>query len=487
MKFLVDSGSVTSLLPKKKGTIAGTAPDRYPLPKIEDLLQDYYGATIFSTIDLERGYSVPVTSENVPKTAVTTSFGLFEFLEMPLRFRNASQMFQCHGQCHGHDAARPTFRALLLGRPSGSGYCPPPHRVQAVRDFPLPRTVADLRSFLGMLSFDRRCISGATQLQAPLHEFLRGAKKRNRSEVPWTDDARSAFEACRRTDSRGALIPGAHRPSADHLRSAAAFGQGVTAAARLPVPIPGHLRLRKGAGYETSCMPTILDAATIAEAQDNDDELPHLQDNVSVPLQRLSIEGPDLLCSNATDRVRPYLPSSLRRQAFNVVHGLLHPSGCLTMREASQRFFWLGIKKDVARWARECEPCQRAKVLRHNRSALGSFASPDNRFDHVDVDLIKLPLVAAAFYNNWVCHYGTLLTITLDQGTQFESAFFMALAQLVGAKRIRTAPYHPQSNGMVERLHRSINAALMYSPQSPWPDLLPTVLLGLRICAKQDL
>jgi len=95
--------------------------------------------------------------------------------------------------------------------------------------------------------------------------------------------------------------------------------------------------------------------------------------------------------------------------------------------------------------------------------------------------------VAEAFFSSWVCHYGMPLTITSDQGTQFESALFSVLARTIGAKRIHTTLHHPQSNGMVERLHRTLKAALMCSPQTPWPDLLPTVLLGLRTAVKEDL
>ena len=95
--------------------------------------------------------------------------------------------------------------------------------------------------------------------------------------------------------------------------------------------------------------------------------------------------------------------------------------------------------------------------------------------------------VAYAFYAEWICLFGTPLSITTDQGTQFESTLFTALAQLVGATRIRTTPYHPQSNGLVERWHRSLKAALMCSPGTPWTKLLPTVLLGLRTAYKEDL
>jgi hypothetical protein len=95
--------------------------------------------------------------------------------------------------------------------------------------------------------------------------------------------------------------------------------------------------------------------------------------------------------------------------------------------------------------------------------------------------------VALALYTQWICLFGTPLSITTDQGTQFESALFNEIAKLIGAERIRTTAYHPQSNGMVERWHRTLKAALMCNSHIPWPDLLPTVLLGLRSAFKEDI
>ena len=69
--------------------------DRYPIPRIEDLLLSLHGSKVFTKLDLNRAYfQVPVAPEDVPKIAVTTPFGLFEFLGMPLGLRNATQTFQ---------------------------------------------------------------------------------------------------------------------------------------------------------------------------------------------------------------------------------------------------------------------------------------------------------------------------------------------------------------------------------------------------------
>ena len=72
-----------------------TTADRYPVPHIQDFASQLAGASIFSKIDLVRGYhQIPVAAEDVSKTAVITPFGLFEFLRTPFGLKNAAQAFQ---------------------------------------------------------------------------------------------------------------------------------------------------------------------------------------------------------------------------------------------------------------------------------------------------------------------------------------------------------------------------------------------------------
>jgi len=59
--------------------------------------------------------------------------------------------------------------------------------------------------------------------------------------------------------------------------------------------------------------------------------------------------------------------------------------------------------------------------------------------------------------------------------------------QLTGTKHIRTTAYHPEANGLVERLHRQIKAAIKCHETSDWTSVLPIIMLGISAAWKEDL
>ena len=68
-----------------------TVPDRYPIPHLQDFNCQLSGNKFFSKF-----HHVPIAPEDVQKTAVTTPFGLFEFIRLSFGLRNAAQSFQCY-------------------------------------------------------------------------------------------------------------------------------------------------------------------------------------------------------------------------------------------------------------------------------------------------------------------------------------------------------------------------------------------------------
>lgn len=269
-------------------------------------------------------------------------------------------------------------------------------------------------------------------------------------------------------------------------------------------------------------MPVIITTEELAQEQLTDEEIKDLlQDGThSLQLRKLRVDNSDTVvyCDVSLKEVRPYVPKSLRRKIFNVTHGLAHPSGRVTRKMIGQRFVWPAMNKDITEWVKTCLQCQKNKVHRHNRLVPEQFPVPDTRFDHVHLDIIgPLPViqgyrycvtmidrftrwpeaapiqdisaqvVAEAFVNTWVARFGAPKTITTDQGTQFESQLFKALTNLLGCVRTRTTTYHPASNGIIERWHRSLKVAIRCQESKNWLQALPIVLLGLRTSIKEDI
>ncbi len=77
-----------------------TTQDKYPLPNMQDLSNGLDGCSVFSKIDLVKGYhQIPVAVSDIPKMAIIMLFGLFEYLFMPFGLSNAAQTYQRMMDC----------------------------------------------------------------------------------------------------------------------------------------------------------------------------------------------------------------------------------------------------------------------------------------------------------------------------------------------------------------------------------------------------
>ena len=98
--------------------------------------------------------------------------------------------------------------------------------------------------------------------------------------------------------------------------------------------------------------------------------------------------------------------------------------------------------------------------------------------------------VMDAFAHNWISAFGVPESVTSDRGPQFTSALWQQLLDTWGIRSHLTTPYHPESNGLVERLHRRLKEALIAlgnDEPHEWFWRLPMVMLAVRTTLKPDI
>ena len=266
-----------------------------------------------------------------------------------------------------------------------------------------------------------------------------------------------------------------------------------------------------------------LDYQNLAALQQEAQDSPELQDSSSsLQWQDVPIDdqgSTTIICDISSGRPRPWIPPSLRRHVFDIIHGISHPSARSTTHLLRQKFVWHGISKDAKSWSRSCLACQSSKVHRHVESGIGSFPEPQRRFSHIHVDVVgplpssgdfkylftivdrstrwpeAVPMksatasdCASALLSAWISRFGVPLHITSDRGSSFTSSLWTSLTQLMGSTHHSTTAYNPEANGLVERMHRTLKAALISRcTDADWISHLPWVLLGLRTTPKEGI
>ena len=215
---------------------AVTIKNKYPLPRINDLFDQLAGATVFSKMDLRSGYhQIKIRKEDIPKTAFVTRYGLYEYKVMSFGLTNAPATFMrlmnsvfmeyldkfvvvyiddilIYSKTEEEHAehlclvltklrehrlyakfSKGEFwlkELIFLGHVvSAEGVSVIPDKIQTILKWEAPKSVKEVRSFLGMAGYYRRFIESFSKIAKPMTDLLKKDKK-----FEWSEKAEESFQ-----------------------------------------------------------------------------------------------------------------------------------------------------------------------------------------------------------------------------------------------------------------------------------------------------
>ncbi len=194
-----------------------------------------------------------------------------------------------------------------------------------------------------------------------------------------------------------------------------------------------------------------------------------------------------------------------------------HPTGGhfgkdATYNRISTRFYWKGMYKDIEEYIRTCDSCQR----RGNKGGIG-YLNPikvGKPFERIGIDFVgplkktrkgnKYILVVTDYLTKWpeakamkeatadnviefiykriICTHGCPQVILSDRGTHFRNKLVDGLCEKFEIKHKLSSPYHPQTNGLVERFNRTLceSLAKVSENEDEWDKHINSVLFAYR-------
>jgi hypothetical protein len=230
-----------------------TVKDRNPIPRIDELMDCLHGARYFTKMDLRSGFhQVRVREGDIPKTAFNTRFGSYEFLVMPFGLCNAPATFMrlmndvlspClnkfaiaylddvliysksleehekhvatvlqlfrENQLYVKESKCDFFKheVKFLGSVVGQeGIKVDPEKIRAINEWPVPKSVSEVRSFLGLAGFYRKFIQHFSELAAPITDLTKKPPDDGPHKFAWSPLAQQAFEKLKQALSSTSVL-----------------------------------------------------------------------------------------------------------------------------------------------------------------------------------------------------------------------------------------------------------------------------------------
>ena len=214
------------------------------------------------------------------------------------------------------------------------------------------------------------------------------------------------------------------------------------------------------------------------------------------------------------------VPARVRRKLIKEIHSMIGHLGVFkTVSVIKVEYYWPCMEEDITRYIQGCIECQTTKGKGARITAPLQPSIVGEPFERIAIDIsgpfrpckngnryvlaiidyfskfpVLIPLqridaatVAQNVFHHWISVFGAPEIIHSDRGSNFESELFKEQCALFGIHKTRTSPYYPQSDGLVERLFRTIKPLISGTVQErkiSWSEALPYVEMGLR-CARQ--
>jgi transposase InsO family protein len=232
--------------------------------------------------------------------------------------------------------------------------------------------------------------------------------------------------------------------------------------------------------------------------------------------QQLRIRGGILYLAESNNRYLLLVPQHKRSSLIAITHQTLaHVGITKTLSVLKQTYWWPGMETEVRLRINMCKPCAERKCGNMGLQPPAQQTVTGFPFEKIAIDItgplpqtqngyryilgvidyfsrypMLIPLrnvdartVAESLFFRWISIFGAPHSIHSDRGTCFESSLFKELCDLMNIKKTRTAPYYPKSDGLIERLFRTVKDmiyATMQTYKREWNKVLPVVEMGLR-------
>ncbi|CAF1493696.1 unnamed protein product [Adineta steineri] len=213
-----------------------------------------------------------------------------------------------------------------------------------------------------------------------------------------------------------------------------------------------------------------------------------------------------------------YLPKSMEQSLVQACHDDpmtgAHFSFERTYRKIRYLYWWPSMKPAIKEYLASCLLCKQHNISRHKKYGhLNPLHPPEGPFSMIGIDYcgplkrtprenqyvlvitdyftrhitaIALPnctaeTTAQALFNDFFCKYGIPAVILSDQGSHFKNQLMENIQHLIGYNHIYSTPYHPQTNGIVERFNATFIpqiAKLQDTQDNNWDEFLQPVVFA---------